>query len=448
MKKGIIFGCSVLIAALLAIGIVALVFSGTLSTGVSPDGNFPSDVAIANGFNGTAAEWLAEQQTASTHERKLYEEAVADGYEGSYLDFLKELGTGAYDDSAYVNSALRSVVSIQSGFSSSYMLGAGVIYSLDTSNGDAYIVTNYHVVAKANTGGRVTISDDISVFLYGGETDSGEIGATYFGGSMMYDIAVLKVTGSSLLKETQTNAVYAVAATVTDSDSITVGERVYAIGNPAGYGISVTAGVVSVDAEHIDITAADESTTINLLEIRTDAAVNHGNSGGGLFNAAGELIGIVNARSEEDGVEAFGYAIPANLAIPLAQNIIDNATVISKSPLCARLGITLSVSDSRGVYDEQSGKYYIEEKVVVADVEALGAGSIGGIKKSDTLVSATLIGQDGVTRTVAITRVHKLSNLLMNARLGDTLQLTLSRNGETMEVTIELNKISYFAAKT
>ena len=206
------------------------------------------------------------------------------------------------------------------------------------------------------------------------------------------------------------------------------GERVF-FKSSVNSKASASSGVVSVTAEYIDILSSDETKTLSLLEIRTDAAVNHGNSGGGLFNAQGELVGIVNARSEESGVEAFGYAIPSNLALAVAQNVIDNAD--AKGAYRASLGLTVQTKSSESLYDETTGKTYIEEKVVV---QAITPGSVAekmGLDINDTILSAKITKSDGTTvQEKAITRMHMLTTMMFNVRAGDTLSITVSRDNE------------------
>ena len=456
MKKKL----TVLITAVVMSIAMLLLSSCGLLASYLPDGSTAYDAAVTRGENGSRESWLAGLDSPSTELRRLYEEAKADGsFTGTYYEFLKDLGVSE-TNGAYVQTALRSAVSIVAKFSSGkrgeddyYSAGSGVIYELDTTKGDALIITNYHVIydADSNGGEHVRhISDEITIYLYGGEISSGAIPATYLGGAMQYDIAVLSVEDCPLLKETEGNHVYAKEIVGANTDALTVGEKVYAIGNAEGEGLSVTEGIVSVDAEYIDIYAADGKTMLNLLEIRTDAAVNHGNSGGGLFNTSGELVGIVNARSEATGAVAFGYAIPANLVLSLAQNIIDTCTADShvRGAVVARLGITAQVEQSRGVFDEATGKMYKEETIVISEI------SIGGIaydsKKlftGDTLVFAKLSSTRGgvpYEREVAITRLYKLTNLLFEVRGGDTLTLTISRGGELIEVEIKYESKDYF----
>ena len=452
MKRKIFAAVSVALGFLVALGASAC----GLLNGTVTDDRFPYDAAKEEGFSGSESAWLAGSDTPSTRERRLYEELVAEGYDKSFFEFLKEFGISS-DDTAYVNEALSSVVSVNALFdvprtvSSTGRIssnGAGVIYSLNTATGDAYFITNYHVIYSAKSyGTEITpyISDEISVYLYGGEVSSRAIAVNYVGGSMQHDIAVLSAKNSTILKATQSNTVYAKEAALGDSDSVTVGETAYAIGNPDDKGISVTQGVVSVDAEYIRASLADGKRIVTFLEIRTDAAVNHGNSGGGLFNAQGELIGIVNARSEGSGVEAFGYAIPSNLAVRLAQNIIDNAG--TGGALIAELGFDTKTEDSKGVYNDALGKYFTEEKVVVQNANSTqGLGFKNGVRSGDTLYSASIVRGGEVVFSATITRKYKFDNLLVALRKGDTLKITVIRASEQnpLELSIPLTNNSNF----
>lgn len=410
----------------------------------------PYEVATELGEVGSEGEWLSQVIDGETMLHRLYTEAKADGYEGSFVDFMKEIGYG--DTSAVAtNRALMSAVTVvcrfdrqksDSLFGSSTeqytSMGSGVIYSLDRDAGDAYIITNYHVVYSASSLGKeitAHISDSISLYLYGGIISGRQIEATYVGGAMQYDIAVLKVEGNEVLKNSA-----AMAVTVGDSDALTVGEKVYAVGNPEGEGFSVTSGVVSVDAENIDVKLADNSGTASMLEIRTDVPINHGNSGGGLFNAEGKLVGIVNARSERTGVQGFGYAIPCNLAISVARNVIDNSkTNNSKGALRATLGVTMEVSDSKGVFDEETGKAYTMQTVKVADV-AVGSAAFGKLREGDVFYSIKV----GNGKEKIITRMFMLTPPLFDVRKGDKVEIVVARGEETVTVVIEYNNNSDF----
>lgn len=416
------------------------------------------NVATQLGYEDGEDDWIASVTGAGTEARKMYEEAVADGYEGSYVDFLKEIGYSVNTDgSESISEALTSVVYIRCGFSfvtttggfgrpmqqtesTAYSRGSGVIYSLDSQNGDAYIVTNYHVVYEAESKGDETIahiSDDIAIYLYGSlyEDDSCKIEASYLGGSMEQDIAVLEVKDSEVLKNS-----YARAAKIGDSDALSAGETVYAVGNANSDGISVTQGVISVEAEYITMTTADETTEVSMLEVRTDAAVNHGNSGGGLFNTDGRLIGIVNARSEEDGVVSFGYAVPVNLARAVAQNVIDNSGANkSKGALRAMLGVTVQITDCKSVYNEDTQKTYIVETVEVKEVTS---GIVSGKLLTGDIIYSVRINDKPEK---VITRLYMIGNTMFDVRKGDTVTLIVGRGDETLTISLEYDSDSYFS---
>ena len=291
--------------------------------------------------------------------------------------------------------------------------GAGVIYKLDKDNGDAYIITNYHVIYHSSDNSHSKIARKITLYLYGMESNQYAIEAQFLGGSMQYDIAVLKVTGSEVLMSS-----LATAATVADSNDVSILETAIAVGNPEKDGISATSGYVNVDSETIDIYAADDLTLISIRVMRIDAAINGGNSGGGVFNSRGELIGIVNAKKTlSDGM---GYAIPSNVAKYLADNIIyycdgNNYTSVMR---CI-LGIKVTPSSLYTEYDEQTGRVYKREYVKVSSVEA---GSIAKLKVGDVIEAITI---DGVQYEV--TRSFHVIDAMLNARVGSKVTFKIRR---------------------
>ena len=308
--------------------------------------------------------------------------------------------------------------------------GSGVIYQMDTSEGDAFIITNYHVVYDASSNTENGISEDISVYLYGSEIEEKAIEATYVGGSLYYDIAVLRVEDSEILKTSN-----ACAVDVADADKVVVGDTAIAIGNAQGYGISTSFGIVSVDSEYITMTAADGSTTVSFRVMRTDTAVNSGNSGGGLYDDEGNLIGIVNAKIVDDGVENIGYAIPSNVAVSIAENIIDYCYGKSEERVQrALLGITVSTSDSKAVYNSETGSFTIEETVCVYEVSS-GSLADGILQAEDILVSATV--NDNTTE---ITRQYHIIDMMLDMRAGDVVTLKILHGGEEMTVSITITE--------
>ena len=308
--------------------------------------------------------------------------------------------------------------------------GSGVIYQMDKANGDAFIITNYHVVYDASSNTENGISNDISVYLYGSEIEEKAIKATYVGGSLYYDIAVLRVEDSEILAASS-----ACAVTAADSDEIVVGDGAIAIGNAQGLGISSTSGVISVDSEYITMTAADEKTKVSFRVMRVDTAINSGNSGGGLYDDEGNLIGIVNAKIIYDGVENIGYAIPSNVAVSIAENIIDYCYGTDTERVQrAFLGITVSALDSKAVYDSTTGLISIKETVSVYEVSS-GSLADGVLQAGDVLVSANINGN-----TTEITRQYHIIDMMLDVRVGDVVTLHILREGEEKTVSITITE--------
>ena len=250
----------------------------------------------------------------------LYEAAVEDGYSGTMSDFIAEyISDTAVDSKEGIIKGLKSSVSVFAKFTKTtrtvpiiglpqaetedYLsAGSGVIYKIDKESGTAYIVTNHHVVYDAESDSKNGVSGDIEIYLYGLELEDFKIAATYVGGSEKNDVAVLKITDSDIIRNSIAEVV-----TVADSDIVEVGDNVVAIGNAQGGGISVTKGIISVTSEYIMLNTSNHG-IVDFRVMRVDAAVNKGNSGGGLFNSRGEVIGIINAKTISEEVDSIGYA--------------------------------------------------------------------------------------------------------------------------------------------
>ena len=339
-----------------------------------------------------------------------------------------------------INSSLRSAVSVYCNFETSSLggsatsAGSGVIYELDGKNGSAFIITNYHVVYESSSKTSNKISDDIFIMLYGMEYSDYAIPATYVGGSMNYDIAVLYVENNDILKNAYNRGSVA-EATIANSDNIVVGETTIAIGNPEMYGISATTGIVSVDSEHIDMTASDGRTSVSFRVIRTDTAVNSGNSGGGLFNAKGELIGIVNAKISSSDVENIGYAIPSNVARAIADNIIDYCfNKDCETVMRGLLGVTVVTASVYTEYDAESGVMKKYESIKINSVNK--GGLADGILEAGDIVKTLKIGE----KEIEITRQYHLIDAMLDVRVGDKITLEIERNGEPKTVTTTITE--------
>lgn len=304
--------------------------------------------------------------------------------------------------------------------------GAGVIYKLDKNTGDAYIITNHHVVYYEGSDSADDISDNIEIYIYGKEYADYKIPATYVGGSATYDIAVLKVTESAILRES-----FATEATFANSNDVSVLETVIAIGNPASSGISATVGCVNVDSEEITI----ENKVLRVMRI--DAAVNGGNSGGGLFNTKGEVVGIVNAKITSTSIDNIGYAIPSNIAKYVADNIIyyDAQNPENDSVFRLLLGIQVAIKDSSAVYDAETGKVHTKEIVKIA---AVNEGVAQGKLMVDDVIKSISI--DGTVYEV--TRTFNVVDAMLTARNTSSVVLNVVRGGADMSVTIDMSGVT------
>ena len=271
--------------------------------------------------------------------------------------------------------------------------GSGVIIS-----SDGYILTCAHVVDGASTI-TVTIGDkDYTATLVGEDTTS--------------DIAVIKIDADGLPP-----------ATVGNSDSLKVGQSVMAVGNPLGeLGGTVTGGMISALNRSVTIQGSSSVNTMSLIQM--DASVSPGNSGGGLFNMNGELIGIVNAKSSSSDAEGLGFAIPINDAIKVAQELLENGYVTGRP----YLGITyLAVEDAQTAAQLGVNAY----GVYVVEVVKGGPAEKAGLQAGDRIVSV-----DGTE----IASKDDLGTLMQKHAAGDTLSITIAREGQMQTVNVTLGE--------
>ena len=271
--------------------------------------------------------------------------------------------------------------------------GSGVIIS-----SDGYILTCAHVVDGASTI-TVTIGDkDYTATLVGEDTTS--------------DIAVIKIDADGLTP-----------ATVGNSDSLKVGQSVMAVGNPLGeLGGTVTGGMISALNRSVTIQGSSSVNTMSLIQM--DASVSPGNSGGGLFNMNGELVGIVNAKSSSSDAEGLGFAIPINDAIKVAQELLENGYVTGRP----YLGITyLAVTDAQTASQLGVNAY----GVYVVEVVKGGPAEKAGLQARDRIVSV-----DGTE----IASKDDLGTLMQKHAAGDTLSITIARDGQMQTVNVTLGE--------
>ncbi|MBR5322469.1 MAG: trypsin-like peptidase domain-containing protein [Clostridia bacterium] len=260
--------------------------------------------------------------------------------------------------------------------------GSGVVISKD-----GYIVTNNHVISGAsNITVRFTNGDEYKARLIGTDAQT--------------DIAVIKVEATDL-----------VPAVFGDSSKLVIGELTVAIGNPLGeLGGTVTDGIISALDREITV----EGETMVLLQ--TNAAVSPGNSGGGLFNSNGELIGIVNAKSSGSSVEGLGFAIPANTAKTIIKDLMEKGHVTGRPSIGISI-IEVTTDYQRYMYGVSSYGVYIQK--------ALNEEFQSGDR---------IIAIDGNS----VSTSSDIKSIINGHKVGDTVTVTVARKNKMIDVQVTL----------
>ena len=311
------------------------------------------------------------------------------------IDTSKQL-TAAEVYAANVNSTVGITTSITTNYwgfqTTSAASGSGFIITTD-----GYILTNYHVIED---------SDSISVSMYDGSTYD----AALIGYDESNDIAVLKIEAEDL-----------VPVVLGDSDQLNVGDSVVAIGNPLGeLTFSLTAGAVSAMDREVTL-----SSSVTMELIQTDCAINSGNSGGALFNLYGEVIGVTNAKyssssSSEASIDNIGFAIPINSIRDIVESIIEKGYI-------SKPYIGVSVGD----VSTQTQLYGIPAGAAIHSVTEGSPAEEAGLQAGDVITHVN---------GAEITGYSDLGETIDNSAIGDTLTLTVYRQGETLEITVTVGE--------
>ena len=220
------------------------------------------------------------------------------------------------------------------------------------------------------------------------------------------DIAVVKIDESNLP-----------AAKFGDSSTLKVGDEAYVVGNPLGSDLAftLTVGYVSSLEREVNI----EDTLMTLMQI--DAAVNPGNSGGSLADKNGYIVGVINAKIADENVEGIGFAIPINTALKVASDLIQHGYVASR-PM---LGVTV-----QSVTKEQAMIYNLEAGITVTEVQEGSCADKGGVKVGDKITHFN---------GVAVSTGGELNFQKEKYSIGDTVTLTVIRDGKSKDLTIVLS---------
>lgn len=306
-------------------------------------------------------------------------------------DSINESIKKVYDSVAVVNN-------YRAGRLTGY--GSGFVYKKDDKYG--YILTNNHVVEDAS---------EVTVTLSNGE----EVQAEVLGTDSYMDIAVVRIDEDQVLQ----------VAEIGDSTEAKLGDTVFTVGTPVSteYAGTVTKGIIS--GENREITITDNGTSYMMEAIQIDASINPGNSGGPLVNINGEVIGINSVKLVESSIEGMGFAIPIEVAMSQIDKL-ENGEAIARPVI----GVTLYDLDSLPLIGSNIDiDDSVKSGVVVDSVEKGSDAEAAGLQKDDVITKI-----DDVT----VKGSAHLKYILYKHNIGDTVKLTIIRDGKEKELTLKL----------
>ena len=285
-------------------------------------------------------------------------------------------------------------------------LGSGVIFSQE--NGKAYVLTNEHVVQGA---------DKLEVVLANGQRKNAEL----VGKDRVMDIAVIRMDDAGVTA----------VAEIGDSKKLRRGETVIAIGNPLGFGDSLTAGIISYTNRVIPVSLNQDGVyDWEQMVIQTDAAINEGNSGGALVNLNGQVIGINTMKIATTGVEGLGFAIPTNEVMSVVDQITQHGKVVRPY-----LGVyTVDLNNPYApITQEQREDLQLPLEVTagVIVLEATGPAKKAGMQLNDVIVR---FDNEPIGTTLDLRKY-----LYEKKKIGESLDVKFYRDGKLMTTSVELS---------
>lgn len=311
---------------------------------------------------------------------------------------------GSCDATKIARDELRSVVTI--GVSGAGGSGTGSGEIIRTSDGDAYILTNNHVIAPAASGGSINV-----LFADGTGTS-----ATLVGRDPLTDLAVIKVSDQSDLR----------AISMGSSGNLVTGQPVVALGAPLGLSSTITAGIISAIGRTVEVPGTSGRNALLIDAIQTDAAINPGNSGGALVNCAGKLIGIPSAGASvpnesgesSAGSVGLGFAIPIDLARTIANEIISTGRVVH-----SYFGVQVTPVSAAAAAASN-----LPEGLYISYTAPGGPASKAGLQAGDVITKV-----DGRAATS-----ESLAEVTLRKKPGTTVEVEYTRNGQSTSTNVTL----------
>lgn len=359
--------------------------NGAAQTSISSSSSKVSEKSAKNGGTMTAA--YNDVKGAVVSVINLKRQSASSGTDSLYNSLFGDDS----DSSSSKNGKLET-----------YSEGSGVVYM--KSNGKGYIVTNNHVISG---------SDAVQVLLANGKT----VNAKVVGKDSTTDLAVLSIDAKYVTQTAQFG----------DSKHLEAGQTVIAVGSPLGseYASTVTQGIISAPARTISTSSGNQQTVI-----QTDAAINPGNSGGALVNSAGQVIGINSMKlaqsSDGTSVEGMGFAIPSNEVVTIVNELVKKGK-ITRPQLGVRVIALQGIPE--GYRSRLKIKSNLKNGIYIAFVSRNGSAANAGIKSGDVITKV-----DGKK----VEDVASLHSILYSHKVGDTVNVTVNRNGKDVDMKVKL----------
>ena len=395
-------GSSKIIATAAIVGVVG----GLIGGGVS---YYAADQMNSASVNNSAAQTSVSSSSSKVSQKSAKTSGTMTSAYNSVKGAVVSVINLKRQSSSSTNSLYNSLFGDDEGSSSkkngkleTYSEGSGVVYM--KSNGKGYIVTNNHVISG---------SDAVQVQLANGKTVSAKV----VGKDSTTDLAVLSIDAKYV---TQT-------AEFGDSKSLQAGQTVIAVGSPLGseYASTVTQGIVSAPARTIETSSGNQQTVV-----QTDAAINPGNSGGALVNSAGQVIGINSMKlaqsSDGTSVEGMGFAIPSNEVVTIVNELVKKGKI-------TRPQLGVRVVALNGIPEAYRSRLKIKSSlkngIYVASINKNSSASRAGMKSGDVITAV-----DGKK----VDDVSSLHSILYSHKVGDTVNVTVNRNGRNVSLKVKL----------
>ena len=416
-------------------------------------------LALQNGFKGTETEWLASLKGKDGEDGETIDyqamftsckESGEIASDTTYLEFIQMLieKDGPKSQLLAIQNSLKSSVSIFVFANGGSFAGAGSFFKIN-ADGSAYIVTNYHVTytGLSTSEIRILLYEDSYLATYGSSyIKANSFLANYVGGIKKYDLSVLEIPANDKLKDYyENNLVDSIEFASTEED-LAVGTPCYAVGNPLGEGMSTSQGIVSVAYEEIEVEDVENSyATIQMRAIRTSCNINGGNSGGGLFNDQGKLIGVINSKREKSSsgtvVEGVSFAIPLDVVINVYNRIIEDCNGLTvTSPQLYLLGIATTIADCKAIYNEATGIITTQEIVEITEI-VTGSLATGKLYAGDILDFVSVDYLDASKTDISnkkINHYYTLSELMLTVKPGDKITIHYTRGSGSGSVTLTI----------